>query len=588
MRKLRLSHDLWLPVDAVTQRISILGRTRSGKSHTAGVLVEEVLKARQQAVIVDPKGDWWGLRSSADGKSAGLPITIMGGKRGDIPLEPTAGALIADIVMNEGASVILDLSQFESKAAEVRFMEAFLDRLYRRNERPILLVIDEADIFGPQKPEKNETTMLNRMETVCRRGGQRGIGVVLISQRSASIHKGCLSQTELMVAHQTTAPQDRKAIREWADGKGTEEQQKTLMGRLAALKTGMAVVWSPAWLDLFKEVTVRRKETFDSGATPRVGMRRRAPKILAPVDIERLRKHMAETIEKMRADDPRLLREEVARLKAELLKAKIQAPRVAAPPGPAPAPRVEKVEVPALTRALEARLLKLGADISRDAVGAGERQSRLEASCRAVTEGLARLVETVRKAGAAAGPARKAAPPVPARPAPAAAGPEPEANGELNPRQTEILRALAMFLALGKSEVPRSWVAGLAGVSHKSSGYRANVCIVAKTGHIEYGEAGTLRLTASGADAAGHQPAPSRADMVQRCMMVLSQSRRDILAQLDSAYPEGLAREDLAARVGKSATSSGFRANVGAVKVAGMAEYLPDGKVRRADWIGAP
>lgn len=87
MTRLRISDGLKLPVDAVTQRISILGRTRSGKSHTAGVLVEEVLEARQQVVILDPKGDWWGLRSSADGRSAGLPITIMGGAHGDIPLE---------------------------------------------------------------------------------------------------------------------------------------------------------------------------------------------------------------------------------------------------------------------------------------------------------------------------------------------------------------------------------------------------------------------------------------------------------------------------------------------------------------------
>jgi hypothetical protein len=512
----------------------------------------------------------------------------MGGKRGDIPLEPTAGALIADIVMNEGVSVILDLSQFESKAAEVRFMEAFLDRLYRKNENPILLVIDEADIFAPQQPERNETTMLNRMETVCRRGGQRGIGVVLISQRSASIHKGCLSQTELMVAHQTTAPQDRKAIREWAEGKGTEEQQKTLMGRLAALKTGMAVIWSPAWLDLFKEVTVRRKETFDSGATPRVGMRRRAPKILAPVDIERLRKHMAETIEKMRADDPRLLREEMARLKAELLKAKSQAPRGAAPPAPAAAPRVEKVEVPALPRALEARLFKLGADMSREAAGAGERQKRLEASCRSVADGLARLVEAVRRAGAPAEAARRPVRVTAGRPAPAAAPAEPATNGELNARQTDILKVLGMFLALGKPEVPRSWVAALAGVSHQSSGYRANVGVAGRAGHLEYGEGSTLRLTPSGAAVAGGQPAPSRAEILQRCMGVLSQPRRDILAALDAAHPMGLAREDLAARVGKSVTSSGFRANVGALKLAGMAEYATDGEVRRADWMGAP
>lgn len=328
MKKLHLSNDLSLPIEAVTQRISILGRTGSGKSYTAAVLVEEVLKAHQQVVVLDPKGDWWGLRSSANGKSAGLPITIMGGEHGDVPLEPTAGALVADIIISEGISVILDLSLFDSKADEIRFATAFLDRLYRKNKRPLLFVCDEADVFAPQKPEKNETTMLNRMETVCRRGRSKGIGVVLVSQRSAALHKGCLSQTELMIAHQTTAPQDKKAIEFWVVAHGDEKQRKFFMETITQLEKGHAIVWSPSWLNIFEAIKVRAKETYDSSQTPRVGVRRRAPKVLAQVDLERLKKHMAATIEKMKQDDPKLLRDEIKRLHAQLNRPAVSAPTV--------------------------------------------------------------------------------------------------------------------------------------------------------------------------------------------------------------------------------------------------------------------
>jgi hypothetical protein len=316
-RTLHISRELSLPLDLVTQRTSILGRTRSGKSHTAGVIVEEVLKARQQVVILDPKGDWWGLRSSADGKAAGLQITIMGGKHGDIPLEPTAGAFIADVVVKERISVVLDLSLFESKADEIRFVTAFLDRFYRKNTEPVLLVIDESDNFAPQRPERNETVMLNRMETICRRGAGRGIGVILVSQRSASLHKGCLSQTELMIAHQTTAPQDKEAIEKWVVAHGDEAQHESFMKRIPRLPIGTAIVWSPSWLDIYQEVGVRSKETYDSSAAPRIGKRRRPPKVLAQVDLERLKKHMAETIEKAKLEDPALLKAEVARLRIE-------------------------------------------------------------------------------------------------------------------------------------------------------------------------------------------------------------------------------------------------------------------------------
>jgi hypothetical protein len=55
-------------------------------------------------------------------------------------------------------------------------------------------------------------------------------------------------------------------------------------------------------------VQIRRKETFDSSATPKVGTVWRVPKTLAPVDLERLRTRLAGTMEQMNADDPRELR----------------------------------------------------------------------------------------------------------------------------------------------------------------------------------------------------------------------------------------------------------------------------------------
>jgi hypothetical protein len=67
-------------------------RGRASKSYTARREIRWNRAAQykahgQQVVIVDPKGDWWGIRSSADGKAPGLPVVILGGERGDVPLE---------------------------------------------------------------------------------------------------------------------------------------------------------------------------------------------------------------------------------------------------------------------------------------------------------------------------------------------------------------------------------------------------------------------------------------------------------------------------------------------------------------------
>ncbi len=39
-------------------------------------------------IVLDPKGDWYGIRSSSTGRRAGLPFVILGGDHGDIPLAP--------------------------------------------------------------------------------------------------------------------------------------------------------------------------------------------------------------------------------------------------------------------------------------------------------------------------------------------------------------------------------------------------------------------------------------------------------------------------------------------------------------------
>ena len=75
-----ISKELSLPAEAVTETFAILAKRGAGKTYTAAVTVEEMLKASLQVLVVDPVGVWWGLGSSADGQHEGLPIVIMGGR----------------------------------------------------------------------------------------------------------------------------------------------------------------------------------------------------------------------------------------------------------------------------------------------------------------------------------------------------------------------------------------------------------------------------------------------------------------------------------------------------------------------------
>lgn len=373
MSKLHISDSLSLPIDSVTQTFGILAKRRAGKSYTARRFAEQLSRANQQIAIVDPKGDWWGIRSAADGKSPGLSIVILGGERGDVPLEVGSGEVVAKLVAEERVSVLLDLSLFR-KHEVATFMTAFLENLYRIKAKekfrtPLMLFLDEADAIAPQHPQKNEARMLGAAEDIVRRGGQRGIGCTLITQRSAVLNKNVLTQAEVLVTLRTIAPQDLKAIEAWIDLHGTEKQGETLMQSLPALPIGDAWFWSPGWptsKGIFQRVHVLPIETFDSGATPKPGQKRIEPKNAADVDLEALRKTMSQTIERAKAEDPKELRKQlrVATQQLEDLKRAV---------ANRPTGKTEIKKVPVLKDVQVERLEKIPGQL--DVIFKGQRES---------------------------------------------------------------------------------------------------------------------------------------------------------------------------------------------------------------------
>jgi hypothetical protein len=313
---------LRIPLEIMVQKAAILARTGAGKSTAAAAIVEEVLAAKQQVVIIDPKGDWWGLRASAEGGADGsaFPIPVFGGSSiaKTFDMDASAGALFADTAA-EGASMILDLSEF-SNAERNRFITDFAERFYRakaQHDDPVLLVLEEADEVVPQRFGGDQARMVGAVERIVKRGRFRGIGVLLITQRSASLNKDVLTQIEVLVVMQTTSPQDRKAIDAWVENHPDEEKVAELSKGMAALKQGEAYIWSPSWLETFERVKFRRRHTYDAGRTPGIGERRREPKLLSDVDIAKLGERMKAMVEKQKENDPVLLKREITRLKAE-------------------------------------------------------------------------------------------------------------------------------------------------------------------------------------------------------------------------------------------------------------------------------
>lgn len=311
-------HKFVLPPDAVTQTFAFIAKRGVGKTYAASVVVEEMLTHLSQVAVIDPLDCWYGLRSGADGRSAGMQIAVIGGEHGDLPLSANSGEIIADFVVENNASVVLSIRHL-SKNEQRQFVTAFCERLYHRKgegkyRTPLHLVIDEADEFAPQRLFHGTERCFGAVDTIVRRGRSSGIGVTLISQRSAAINKDCLTQAEVMVALRTISPQDRKAIEAWIEAHDAHDQKDEFMASLASLPIGTAWFWSPGWLEKFEKITIRRRKTFDSSATPKVGSKPVVPHAIARVDIEELKARLASIIEQKKADDPRELRKRITEL----------------------------------------------------------------------------------------------------------------------------------------------------------------------------------------------------------------------------------------------------------------------------------
>lgn len=567
MKTLKLSQDLAIPVDVVTEALAWIGARGSGKTHGAGKLVELFVEAGVPFVVIDPVGVWYGLRLAKDGKGAGLKVPVFGGLHGDLPLEPTAGALISDLIVDKNISCILDISQFDTDADKARFCAAFAERLFalhKKHPSPRHVIVDEAQEVVPQNPQPGEQQMLHRWHRKVKLGRNFGLGVSLLTQRPQEVSKKVLNQCQTVIAFRLTGPQERKAMAEWVSAHGLGQE---LVDKLPHLETGNCHVWSPAFLKVNKEVRILPKETFDASATPKFG-ERRAARELAPIDLENLKEAMAATVEKAKENDPTALKRELAELRRQLGAAK-----------GAVAKTIDRVEVPIVIakdlRAVETLLARLERLVASSKEVAGELASPLQQ----VAAALQRASSTPKRPALAA-PARHGSTRIPPRAHMLPAVPV----GDLTGPQAKILAAISFLESIGVSQPEKTQVALFVGVSPNSGSYANNMGALRTAGHVDYPASGTVALTDSGRAAAPEVEVPQTTEELHSVVLgKVSNPQAAILRQVLAAYPSALSKESVAEAIGVSPGSGSYANNLGALRTLGTVTYPRAGEVRAAD-----
>jgi hypothetical protein len=629
---IRLSDDLALPLEAITETFGIFGRKGQGKSSTAATFVEQGVAVGGRFVIADPTGVWWGLMHDGDGP--GLPGIVFGGEHADVPLERTGGHVVAEFVVQqeEYPVVVLDMKLMR-KADRTTFMLAFLETLYHDNREALHVVLDESWQFAPtQAREGGETIkLLGAVEDVVALGRSRGLGITMISQRFATLNANVREQIGTLVTHQLTGALDRKALKGWVEAQGDPAREKEMMDGIAKLGTGHALVWSPAFLSFFGVVDVNKPTTFDSRATPKVGQRVKKPGKRAQVDLGVLRERMAATIEEAERNDPKKLQERLRHAETKLTAALRDN---AARPTHEQAEEMRR-EIARLNAVLESRppeTVEVSVISAEHVLELVTAVNMLRTAANPIAEALTKLVEQPHNVGATMlrGPeARPADPPRQstksqlqtreaalaqadgdtdgstsksgsshtgrakahavsdrtARPGPEAA-PERGATGgaSINSSEQKVLDAIAWYEALGISTPTKQQVALVA--SYKSVGGRFGNLLGAlrSKGMVVYPGAGMVQFTPEGRSLARDASLPHDNEAVQQQVLSkLNPSQQRVLQTVIDTYPRPIEKA-LSAELCDYAAIGGRYGNLlGSLRSLGLVEYPEPGFVVARD-----
>lgn len=583
-----------IPPAVLAQHVSVLGKTGSGKTSTAKLLVEQAFDAGDRICILDPiKSDWWGLISSADGKSAGLPFAILGGPHGHVGLKSSAGAAIGRLVGHgDLPHTIIDMADMEPGGLQ-RFFCDFAPALMKAMRGVLYLVIEEAHEFAPKERAGfgGENMALHYAKKLATAGRSKGIRLIVATQRVQSLHNAVLGSCETIIAHRLTTPADQKPVVDWLTAHAGKTQAVDVGASLSSLPTGEGWIASGE-ARIFERRAFPKFRTFDNAATPT----RNGGKVHVhggAIDAAALREKIGEAASEIAADDPKALRKEIDRLGKELSdnqKSFVAASKEIQQPDPK---AIEEADLRGYMRGRDSLLEPIRVAVEKleqlraDATDLADASAsvitwlnavseNIDASAQSISDRISKAVKSVRA---------DVAPPVIAgslaqsdvrRARPAAA------PGSTTGPQAHVLRALRWWRAMGKNAPTRAQVAAICGWK-VTSGHLKNVLgSLSSSGLVTYPEQGRVGLTGEGFALA---PEPETgANVIDGIRSTLTGPQRQMFDVL-LKHRRPITRDDLAAALGWAPTSGHLKNVAGSMRTLDIIDYPQQGTIALASWV---
>lgn len=278
-------------------RALVQANSGAGKTWLLRRLLEQT-HGRCQQLVIDPEGEMHTLREKFD--------YVLAASGGDCRAEPKSAAMLARRLLELGVSAIIDI--YDLGAQRARFVQLFLESLMSAPKdlwHPTMVVIDEADIFAPEKGQ-GESVSSAAVVDLMARGRKRGFGGVLATQRISRLDKNAAAECNNRLIGRTSLDLDQKRAGA-ALGFTTRDQ----LTRLARLDDGHFYVFGPALSREVVEITVGPTVTSHARAgtrgAPPTPPRERVRQILAQLaDLPQEAEEEAKTVAELRAQVKKL------------------------------------------------------------------------------------------------------------------------------------------------------------------------------------------------------------------------------------------------------------------------------------------
>lgn len=564
----------------LSTRMLLTADSGGGKTFAMKRICEQAF-GKIQIIIVDPEGEFSPLREKFD--------FVLAGKGGETPADTRSAALLALRLLETRASCICDI--FEMKPSQRHeWVKLFIDGLIeapKATRHPVLVIVDEAHIFCPEKG-KGESQASEAMISLCTRGRKRFLCPLFATQRLATLNKDASSMLLNRMIGPTFEDLNRKRAAEVLSI--SREDTHEFMKEIQLLEPGNFFVLGRA---LTRERTLMRvgpiktphgQEAMKYDLTPPPAPEKVKALLPKLADLPKEAEEKAKTVAE--------LRNEIRALKSEL--------RTQPKQTPVQVPVFDTKQIERATRDIKGQADKRIATVHANMKRLYANGNRLAKALQELATSAIKQFDMIHlseigtwpteppvstpKSGGFIHSTRPTHPP-PILNVPVIHAPEPT-NSDLKGPHKAILKALGELLSIGKDQPPKPMVAAWAGYSPGGGAFMNPLGALRSWGLVDYPTAGFVALTASGRDQVGPCEPPDQEEIHRRVRDILLGPEKKILNVFLSLEPGAeLSKPDLAERSGYEVKGGAFQNPLGALRTAGFVDYPRSGYVRAADWL---